>query len=205
MLSNIQIEDIARRMSLDLVGCFNKDELPSRFEVGRSYIINIEDSQDEEGKELPGSHWTAFMMVEHTDHPIPMYFDSFGIGPPRQVEERVKRQLGKKRSKICFSHKQVQDQEVSAMCGWFCLAWLSFMKKRGDGRFFSNDMVVRYGDFLDIFEERDLVQNDERLKLFFMPRPGTAEADAFIAERAAAAAASSAGDAGDVVPPAVDA
>lgn len=169
MLSNFEIEDLAKRMSIPVAGIYSKDRLPKVLQERKAYIVNIEDSHDEDGNGLPGSHWTAFIVLPQSDKLYCFYFDSFGFGEPAELTKIVK--SSKRIDRIVASRKQIQDDEVSAMCGWFCLAWLHFMLKDGDGKFFNTDLFNRYNDFLSLFEKNDLAANDEILKRFFQAKP----------------------------------
>lgn len=170
MLTNLEIADLAQRMRLPFVGCFNKNELPRHFETGKTYIINIQDSHDENNNALPGSHWTAFMLIDTPSKRVPFYFDSFGLGPPAELDRLIRKQMGKK-TKIAYSTKQIQHKDVSAACGWFSLAWAHFMSRGGDGRFFRHDLFERYADFVDLFDAEQLQRNDDILRMFFQERP----------------------------------
>lgn len=172
MLTNLEINDLAQRMRLNFAGCFNKNELPRYFESGKTYIINIQDSHDENNTPLPGSHWTAFMIIDTPSKKVPFYFDSFGMGPPEDLDKRIRKQIGKK-TKIAYSMKQIQHKDVSAACGWFSLAWAHFMSRQADGHYFRHDLFDRYGDFVELFDAEQLQRNDDILRMFFQERPGT--------------------------------
>ena len=170
MLTNLEIDDLAHRMHMNYAGCFSKDNFPERIEVGPAYFINLEDSRDENGQELPGSHWTCLMALSAPNgDPQIFYFDSFGIGCPQNIDTSIKKQFGR-RTRISSSLKQIQHKDVSACCGWFCLAWAHFMQKRSDGRYFNSNYYDRYGDFLELFDAEDLEGNDMKLKMFFRPK-----------------------------------
>jgi len=65
MLTDSQIEDLAKKMSIPLAGVYFKDELPKKLEPNKSYIINLQDSETDDGKQNEGTHWT-FLQVNET-------------------------------------------------------------------------------------------------------------------------------------------
>ena len=56
--SNFDLEDLAQKYNLPLVGIFSKDELSKQIQVG-SYIINLQDST-----EGSGSHWVLIKIFD---------------------------------------------------------------------------------------------------------------------------------------------
>jgi hypothetical protein len=53
-LSNVDLEEYARKYKLPLVGVFSKDQLPDKVQVG-SYYVNMQNSDDGSG-----SHSTVY-------------------------------------------------------------------------------------------------------------------------------------------------
>ena len=66
MLTDVQIKELSKRMNIPLEGVYFKDELPQNLKVNKTYIINLEDSEDENGRPNSGSHWT---MVQCRKYP----------------------------------------------------------------------------------------------------------------------------------------
>ena len=88
-LSNIQL-DKRFRNEPRYGGAVSKNLLPRL--NGRAFIVNLENSVDREGNELPGTHWSAL----YDCRPRFVYwYDSFGRPPPKIVLRRVK-ETGKK-------------------------------------------------------------------------------------------------------------
>ena len=81
MITNFDIEEIAKGLKLPIIGVFSKDKLPQRRSVG-SYYVNMEDH--DKGS---GTHW-VFMRI--FDCGSAVYFDSFGISPPEPVRDFLK-------------------------------------------------------------------------------------------------------------------
>ena len=80
-LSNIQIEDLAKKMKVPLVFCDFKSALEdTKLEYNKSYIINMEDEFDPEtGERNDGSHYTCFQVNKYPNGKKQgIYFDSFG-------------------------------------------------------------------------------------------------------------------------------
>lgn len=114
-ITNILLEKRARELNLPLVGIFSKDALPRKKQPG-GYIFNLQDSTDENGIPLPGTHWTA-AWVDPTGKAV--YCDSFGFLPPEQVENFLGRPLA-------WSNMQIQSL-TSEVCGYYCLYFLYWM------------------------------------------------------------------------------
>ena len=117
MMTNFEIEDQARTLRLGLVGVYNKDRLPRKMKSG-GYVINLQDSVDEKGVPLPGTHWTAF----YIDGNEAVYFDSFGFPPPQQVVRFLKSK------KLAINRFQIQNTR-SGVCGYYCIYFLWFCQK----------------------------------------------------------------------------
>lgn len=145
MLSNIDLEDMARKDDLDLIGVYSKDRIPSQRQVG-SYIINMQDFNDGNG-----THWIAFKIF---DNGKACYFDSFGVIYPEDIGEFLK--IFKP---IAYNNRQIQDPK-SEMCGWFCLL---FIKYFNDFDTKKNDVFEAFDDFLNIFSN-NTKKNDQIVK-----------------------------------------
>ena len=169
MLNNFQIIELAEKMNIPLESVFFKDEIDvSDLKVGKSYVINLEDEFDEDGKTRNGgSHWTCFHIGNHNGEICIMYFDSYGISPPENLKKIIKAKYNKK---INYLTKNVQSL-MSDACGWFCLAYLHFINAfyNRTGDLFSDSAI-----FLDLFEDLDLSvdwqKNEMILKMFFVEK-----------------------------------
>ena len=144
MLSNIDLEDMAEKDGLDLIGVFSKDRLPTERRVG-SYIVNMDDYDNSSG-----SHWISFKIF---DNGKAVYFDSFGVIPPKDVDEFLK--IFKP---IAWNNRHIQDIK-SENCGRFCLL---FIKYFNDFDTKKNDVFEAYDDFLNVFSN-DAKKNDKIL------------------------------------------
>jgi hypothetical protein len=142
MLSNIELENMAEKDGLDLIGVYSKDQLPTERQVG-SYIINLQDFNDG-----GGTHWSVFKIF---DNGKCCYFDSFGAIFPEEVGEFLK--IFKP---IAINNRHIQEIN-SQKCGWFCL---SFIKYFNDFDTKKNDVFEAYDDFLNIFSN-DAKKNDK--------------------------------------------
>jgi hypothetical protein len=165
MLTDVQIEDLASRLGVPFGGCFFKDELPKRIEPNKSYFINIQDSEDDDGNRNEGTHWT-FLQVNKTPkgQVEPIYFDPYGQPPPESVKKAVKDTFQKY---LPYTKKDVQSLMNNA-CGFYCLAMAHYINKcplRTCN--FHNDVE----EFLDIFDDLntsvDWKKNEYLLKMFF--------------------------------------
>ena len=126
-LSDVDINDFFKNQSLYL-GTYPKDELVgqlanrlSKKERG-GLIINMGD------RETGGSHWVAILMNKKNT----VYFDSFGISPPTEIVEFMK----KRKVPSFYSDRQMQALD-STSCGWWCILMVT-------------ECVLKNKDILDI-------------------------------------------------------
>lgn len=161
-LTDTQIWDLAKRMNVPLVFCGFKDELKGKkLQYNKSYIINMEDEFDEHGERNEGSHYTCFQVNKYPNEKKEgLYFDSFGMPPPKIVEDFCG-------MKMPYATKDIQSLMNSA-CGWYCLAFLHYINS-SEHR--SGDLYTDAGDFTDIFDDLnkscDHLKNEFLLKHFF--------------------------------------
>jgi hypothetical protein len=165
MLTDVQLEDLAGRMGCKLECVSFKDQLPKELKYNKGYIINMEAELDDKGQPNDGSHWVAFQIEKGTDGVIrPMYLDSFGLGPPTEVSEKVEKFCGKK---LPYNSKDIQSI-MSSCCGWYCLAWLHWINasQYRTGHIYS-DSESFLDMFLDLNVSNEYKQNEYILKTFF--------------------------------------
>ena len=86
-----------------------------------------------------GTHWVCFK----SGTPL-IYFDAFGIAPPKEVMEIANNGL-------IYNNKQIQN-EGSTACGWFCIACIMF-----DDGLVSNEK--QYTRFLAVFQTNTKVND----------------------------------------------
>jgi len=137
-LTNLDLENYAKKLELPLIGVYSKDKLPS-LQVG-SYYINMQNSTDGDG-----THW---VLLKIFDDKHALYFDSFGIYPPKNITDRIKN--------VPYSNREIQDIH-SDVCGYYVLAcdkYMSTIKRKS--------MLEQFDDFLNMF--RDTKHNDKILK-----------------------------------------
>lgn len=164
MLTDLDLTDLCKKMKIPLERICFKSELDEEPLVyNKSYIINLSDEVDDEtGERSEGSHWVAFQVNKTPKGQIqPIYFDSYGIGPP----EDVKKFIGV--TSVPFGERDIQGL-YDSFCGWACCAFLHFI----------NSAPTRSGDlysdtehflamFIDLNKEQDMGQNDWVLRQFF--------------------------------------
>ena len=140
-LSNFEIIDIIKEMKLDyhFGGVYSKDLLPKELIREKFYIVNLEDSDGENG----GTHWTVF----YYNKPLTsIYFDSYGFIAPVHVQDRIKPYI--------YNDAEIQDFNSSA-CGYFCLAFINFLHNKDNKK-------EAYKFFLKLFKLQTM-KNDEIL------------------------------------------
>jgi hypothetical protein len=168
MLTNTQIEKLAKRMKIPLEFVGFKSNLPKKLKTNKAYIINLDDEHDRgSGLKNSGSHWTCMQIMEYPNGKKEgIYFDSYGAPPPEIVKQRVMEDL---KMKIPYNTKDIQSL-LSEFCGWACLAFLHFINA------YQNRSKQLYWDvetFLSLFEDLnksiDFKKNEYILKMFFQP------------------------------------
>jgi hypothetical protein len=140
--SNIDLEEMAKKLDLPLIMVISKDQLPDKIQVG-SYIINLEDSDEGEG-----THWC---LAKVFDKKNALWFDAFGQAAPREVVEFLKPY-----KPLPYSNRIIQHID-SSRCGLYCLACDHYMS-----RVRRKDMLEQYDDFLNMFVA-DTKKNDKIL------------------------------------------
>jgi len=108
-LSDDEIRHIMDGYEIPLNGIYVKDKLPARLSNG-NYIINLNGT----------SHWVALVKNSYDYY----YFDSFGCVPPLEVQNKIE-------PYFIYNRMDIQDLDSSS-CGWYCIAFLRFMKQRED-------------------------------------------------------------------------
>ena len=147
MISNFELERLAKFYRLPLISICMKDELPDKPKDG-CYIINLQSSLVGNG-----SHWVALFVYKNTAY----YFDSFGATPPIEVVKFVKK---RKNSHLLYNNWIIQDLK-SGNCGYFSLAFLLYMNQNK-----LRDLKEIFNDFINSFAD-DTTKNDDILKSFF--------------------------------------
>lgn len=166
MLTDIQIEDLSKRMNIPLEGCFFKDMLPKKMKYNKVYIINMQDSETEDGDENSGTHWTLGYIRETPNGTIqPIYFDPYGCPPPEIVNKIIGNSSNKN---VPYTTKDIQSLMNNA-CGFYCLALGHFITA---SKYRSNDLYRDVDEFMDMFDDLnhsiDWKKNEYILKHFFL-------------------------------------
>lgn len=168
-LTNFQIEELSKRMGIPLVFCGFKSDLKEqpKLQLNKAYIVNLEDEFDEQGQPNDGSHWTCFQVNKYPNGKVePFYFDSYGVGAPKEVEEFTGMTMP-------FQKKDLQSI-VGEVCGWYCLALLHFVNasKHRSGHLYTDCEA-----FVDLFDDlsvsTDMHKNEWILKQFFIAEDPT--------------------------------
>ena len=164
MLTDIQIKDLAKKMNIPLERVCFKDQLPQKpLKFNISYIINMDNELDEDGKPNEGSHWVCFQINKYKSGVKEgIYFDSYGQPPPEIVEKYC--------GKIPYNKKDIQSLMCGA-CGWYCLAFLHFINSSPcRSRHLYTDAEGFMSMFDDLNKSIDYKKNEFVLKHFFEPK-----------------------------------
>jgi hypothetical protein len=165
-LTDYQIKDLSKRMSIPLEDVVFKDELETPLEYNKAYIINIEDSVDENGNQNDGTHWTYLQCNKYPNGKIEsIYFDPYGAPPPENIKRVVKETT--KQNGLPYTEIDIQSLMNNA-CGYYCLALGHFINS---SKYRSNDLYTDVNDFLSLFDDLnksvDFKKNEYVLKHFF--------------------------------------
>lgn len=165
-LTDSQIIELSKKMNIPLADVCFKDELESPLQFNKCYIINMEDSMDEDGNPNDGSHWVFLQCNKYPNDKIEcIYFDSYGKPPPENIKAVVKKTTGKQG--LPFTEKDVQSLLNNA-CGYYCLALGHFINA---SHFRSNDLYTDVQTFMEMFDDLntsiDFKKNEYILKHFF--------------------------------------
>ena len=165
-LTDSQITDLAKRMRIPLAGIVFKDELKAPLEYNKAYIVNLQDSTDDEGNENDGTHWTFLQLVKHPNGKIEkIFFDPYGAPPSANIKKAVEETT--KSKGLPYTEKDVQSLMNNA-CGWYCLALGHFINA---SQYRSGSLYDDVGCFMDMFDDLnksvDFKKNEYILKHFF--------------------------------------
>jgi len=149
--TNYDLFEICEKLNIPLVGIFSKDELKRKNGkiVSGNYILNLKSSNnsDEVG------HWVALYI--HDDGKA-SYMDPFGFDYPKEVKKYMGRN-------IPYNSKTIQNIQ-SGVCGYFCIAFLHYMKKNK----YKKNLLDVFQDFIDMFDD-DVLKNREILQDYLRP------------------------------------
>lgn len=172
MLTDNQIEQLSIMMNIPLENIIFKDQVPEKFKFNKSYVINLEDEYNENGKLNSGSHWTCLQINKYPNGKIEgLYFDSFGAPPPSDIIECYKRTTNK--SHLPYNTKDIQSL-MSNACGWYCCAYLHYINNfiyRTKNLYDDTDKFLDYFD--DLNKSVDFKKNEFILKHFFQSKDPT--------------------------------
>jgi hypothetical protein len=163
-LTDQQIISTSKKMKIPLEDCLFKDEL-NDIVFNKAYIINIQDSVDEEGNPNNGSHWVYLQCNKYPSNKIEsIYFDPYGQPPPEGIKTLVEK-ITKQR--LPHTSKDIQSLMNNA-CGFYCLAFGHFINSCN---FRTNILYSDVETFLSMFDDLnvsiDFKKNEYILKHFF--------------------------------------
>jgi len=168
MLTDDQLEQLCDKMQVPLAGVYFKDQLPHKLEYNVSYIINLENSENEEGEPNEGSHWTCLQVNKYPSGTIePIFFDPYGAPPSEAIKKFVLTNCGKK---LPYTTKDIQSLMNNA-CGYYVLAFLHYINAWNHR---TKDIYDDVACFLEYFDDLnqsiDWKKNEYVLKMFFQSK-----------------------------------
>lgn len=174
MLTNFDIERIAKKLELPIIGVFSKNQLPNIERRIGSYYVNMMDDDKTDGEGNNGSHWVLVKIFTDFDredgetcedargHKIcnALYFDPFGLGMPLAVSSFLKP------FKPIYCNNRVIQNIKSTQCGWYCIACDYYLENMQDNE--NSTYLDDYSKFLEMWSN-DPKKNLTLLKKFFKP------------------------------------
>lgn len=137
MDTDSELRALAERLHVPLVWIGNKDLLDADERKKGCFIVNLQDDMDSEGNDLPGTHWTAFLI----DEGGAAYSDSFGFPPPSQVQKFL-RPL----RPYPYTSAQIQNTQTGH-CGRYAVFFLYYMNRNGHHK----SMDKRVDDYMSLW------------------------------------------------------
>lgn len=111
-LSNFDIEDTVRELNIpNFRGVFSRNVLPKKPLKTECGILNFDDSNGN------GTHWVAWYKYGNKKY----YFDSFGVQPPLELMDYLKKP-------VYYNSLQIQPMGT-VVCGHLCLYVLKKLSK----------------------------------------------------------------------------
>lgn len=171
MLTDSQIEHLGDAMDFKIEKICFKDELPKVLKYNTSYIINLDNSLDEEGNPNEGTHWTCLQVNKYPTGLVePIFFDPYGAPPSEAVKKFVTSNIHKD---LPYTDKDIQSLMNNA-CGWYCCAFLHYINKFHSR---TKHLYVDVAHFLDLFDDLNTSANWKKneyiLKHFFTSKDPT--------------------------------
>lgn len=165
-LTDSQIIELSQKMSIPLADVCFKDELESPLQFNKCYIVNIEDSMDEEGNPNDGTHWVFLQCNKSPNGKIEsIYFDPYGQPPAENIKKVIKETTGKQG--VPYTEADIQSLMNNA-CGYYCLALGHFINA---SQYRSNNLYNDVQTFMEMFDDLnksvDFKKNEYVLKHFF--------------------------------------
>jgi hypothetical protein len=143
MLTNIDLQNIAGKMHINLVAVCSKDELHKMPPKIGGYIVNMQNQADGQG-----THWVSMVLYSDGKSLKSLYFDSYGVRPPIEVEQYVKNVTD---NKIAYNTRMIQKINTTE-CGWYALSFIFNMqyKRKYDNMLLDfNHYVNQYSNDLN--------------------------------------------------------
>ena len=124
--SNTELLDILKNYNISINGVYAKDQLKKPLKDG-FYIVNLDNSTGE------GTHWCALYKINDG---FSIWWDSYGFPAPENIESLL--------HKYDYNKKQIQDID-STSCGFYCVAFILFMKNKQDKQKAFNTFIKLFG------------------------------------------------------------
>ena len=138
--TNLQLIQLASRYHIPLNAICNKDILNRYFPHKGAYIVNMQDSTEGAGR-----HWVAIWLDTENGKNVACYFDSFGIDPPLDVIDFMRRFVHRD-GIIHMSQKDIQNIN-GGHCGQYCIDFFIHMMNPR-----IHSIKKKYNFFLDYFK-----------------------------------------------------
>jgi hypothetical protein len=127
--SVVELKGIGEKMGLEPIHFTMRDDIYDIPKGFKNVIINLSDDP------RSGTHWTCCRILKDKI----LYFDSFGLIYPLELEEYAK----KNNKKIYYNIKQIQSLD-NGYCGQYCLLALYCMEHNKDLEDFGLKIIRKF-------------------------------------------------------------
>ena len=144
-----ELSKVMRIKPLIYIGTKDKLDLVMNNYKNKFFIINLDNSLENGGG--GGTHWTCFSTFDK----YPIYFDSYSMVPPLEVEKYIKERY----KKFYYWNKQIQSVRAT-YCGYIVLMFLHILYK---------DYILKNKslfEFVNYFES--LFNTDDQSKNYYV-------------------------------------
>jgi hypothetical protein len=133
-ITNFDIINFCSKYNIILNGVLMLDKFKGQMGY---FIVNLDNSKG------GGTHWVA--LIHKPEYTI--YFDSFGVIPAPQIINNCK-------SKILYYSIFIIQQQLSVLCGYFCIGLLHFIQNDK-----TKSIKNRFNNYTKLFYDNSFIND----------------------------------------------